>query len=214
MKWILIATFCASVAILVTGVLALVYLDESKPYIDRYANHAGVLGLFVSVIGFGLTVWTVFETLRVSTKAQREIQAAVGDARKETKEFLGKIRIKMMEDTCDQAYSFAAEARHAIRTGSWLRAVEKCHDARQLGLRLLTFRELLETERVAIRVVVNDLKTTIAFIERNRLKDDAPAGMPDDKLKPVDSLVDELEKVRSRLQQQFLEISHADDTSV
>ncbi len=213
MKWILITIFCSSAALVLTGALALFYFDESKLYVDRYANHAGVLGLLVSVIGFGLTVWTVFETLKVSTKAQREIKQAVSEARAETREFLGKIRIRLMEDTSDQAYAFAVDARYAIRIGSWLRAAEKCYDARQFASRLLNFRDLLDIERDSIGTVVEDLKITIAFIERNRLKEGAPAGMPDDKIQPVDSLIDELEKVRSRLQMQILEVEDAGHTT-
>ena len=64
-----------------------------------------------------------------------------------------------------------------------------------------------------IHAAVNELKATVAFIERNRLKDDVPSGMPDDKLQPIDSLIDELEKVRSRLQQQLLRDSHDDSAT-
>src|ERR1022692_1412707 len=164
MKWLLLSTFCLSAALVVAGVLVLVYPDESKPSIDSYANHASVMGFFVSVVGFVLTVWAVFETLRVSTKAQKATQEAVNAARQETRDLLDKIRIKMMGDTCEQAYLYASEARHAIRPENWLRAVERCHDARKLATRLLTFRDLNEVERIAIRAVVDDLKITIAFI--------------------------------------------------
>jgi uncharacterized membrane protein len=210
MKWLLIALCCLSAALVVAGVLGFVYVEETKPFVDFYANHFSVLGFFVSIVGFILTVAAVFETLRVSKKGQEEIQTAAREAREETRELLAKIRLKIMEDVCDQTYSFATEARHAIRTGSWLRVVERCHDARQLALRLLTFRDLADVERDVLLAVVDGLKTTVAFIERNRLKDDAPSGMPEDKLQPIDSLIDVLEKVRSRLQQQVLEISHAD----
>jgi hypothetical protein len=211
MKWLLVALIVLSTALIVGGALTFVYWEECKPFIDAYANHASVLGFFVSVVGFILTVWAVFETLRVSTKAQIAVQEAVIEARQETRLLLDKIRSRMMEDTCEQAFLFASKARYAIRSSSWLRAAERCDDARQLTARMLTFPDLTETERVALRAIIEDLKTTIAFIERYRLKKkDAPAGMPDEKRQSVDSLIDELEKIRARLQQRILEVSHAD----
>ena len=71
MKWLLTALCCVSAALVTAGALGFVYLNETKPYIDLYANHFSVLGFFVSVVGFILTV-AVFETLRVSKKAQGE----------------------------------------------------------------------------------------------------------------------------------------------
>jgi hypothetical protein len=132
------------------------------------------------------------------------------ESREETHALLDKIRNRMMEDTCEHAFLYASEARHAIRSGSWLRAAERCDDARQLAARLLNFADLGDPERTAIRSIVEDLRTTSAFIERQRIeKKDAPKGLPDDKRQPIDSLIDELEKIRSRMQQRILEVSHA-----
>src|SRR5438270_11725628 len=99
---VIIACVLSAVLVL-AGVLAFVFQDETKPHIDHYPNFASVLGFFVSVVGFVLTVAAVFETLRVSRAAQHEIQKAAAEARQETKDLLAKIRVKMMEDTCDQA---------------------------------------------------------------------------------------------------------------
>ena len=207
MKWLLIATCCFSATLLIAGILVFVYPDKTKPYIDDFANRASVFGFFVSVIGFILTVWAVFETLRVSTKAEKEIQGAGIEARQETRALLTKIRDRIMEETCEQAIIFASDAQHAIRSGSWLRAAERCADARKLAARLLSFSELSEAERILIRALVEDLSTTNTWIEKYKLKKkDAPTGMPHEKRQPVDSLIDELEKIRTRLQQRILEV--------
>lgn len=211
---LLLPLLCVLFAVLVcAGVAGFVYEEEIKPYVDRYANMASVLGFFVSVVGFILTVSAIFETLRVTKQAQREVQHAALEGREEARRLLDNIRIKMLEDTCDQAYSFAMEGRNAIRTGSWLRAIEKCHDARQLATRLLIFQDLLDNERAAIRAIVDEVRTTIAFMERNKLKAGAPVGLPDEKLQPIDLLLDELERIRSRFQQQLLEVPHGDVTA-
>lgn len=165
MKWILLSVYFVTALLVASIVLAFVYFEETKPYADLYGNHAGVLGLFVSIIGFALTVWTVYETLKVSTKAQKETAAAVNAARKETKELLEKVRTKMMGETCEQALFYAMEARKSVGKGNWPVAVERCHDARYLATRLFGFREITDAEREAIRTVLEDLKSTIAFME-------------------------------------------------
>jgi hypothetical protein len=211
MKWPLFALFILSGALVFAGVFTFVYWDECKPFIDVIANHASVLGFFVSVVGFILTVAAVLETLKVTIQAQKEVQKAMLESRKETHALLDKIRSRMLEDTCEHAFLYASEARLAIRSGSWLRATERCDDARQLAARLLTFPDILLTESAAIRPILDDMKIAIAFIERNRLgKKIALAGMPDDKRQPVDSLIDELEKIQSRLQQRILEVPNVD----
>ena len=45
--------FVSAVAVL--AVHALVLFDETKPFMERYGNHASVIGLLVSVVGFVLT---------------------------------------------------------------------------------------------------------------------------------------------------------------
>jgi hypothetical protein len=51
--------------------IALYYRDSST-----FANVASIWGLFVGLIGFIVTIWTLFETQRASRTAQREVQAA------------------------------------------------------------------------------------------------------------------------------------------
>ena len=114
MKWLLIATCCFSAILLFAGVLVFIYPDQTKPFIDDYANHASVFGFLLSILGFILTIWAVFETLRVSRKAQKAIHEAVIGARHETKLLLDKIRLRMMEDTCEQSFRAACDARKAI----------------------------------------------------------------------------------------------------
>jgi hypothetical protein len=194
------------IAVATLVIISLTLFDDTKGTADRYGNHASIIGLFVSIVGFALTVWTVLETLRLNTKSQDETRRQVAAARQETRGLLDNIRAKAMSDTCEQAYHYATEARHAIRLSFWVRAAERCQDARQQTLTLLNFQDLRDHERTPIRAVVEDLKTVIAFIERNRIRDNPPAGLPDDKILPVDSLIDELQRVRSRLQQQLMEM--------
>lgn len=212
MKWLLVATCCFFLALVLTGVFAFHYRDQTQPYINDYANHASVLGFFVSVVGFILTVWAVLETLRVSNRAEKEIEIAFAKTQSATNALLDKIRGRMIEDTCEQAILFASLAQDAIRSGLWFRVVETCTYSRRLGVRLLDFSDLSESECTAIREILEELSSSIAWIERYKVaKKDAPPGMPIERRQPVDSLIDVLDKIRSRLHQRILEVSHASD---
>jgi hypothetical protein len=77
---------------------------------------------------------------------------------------------------------------------------------------LLSFQELTEEERTSLWAVVEDLPALVTFIERHRLKKEAPPqGIPPDKVGPLDSLLDVLERMRSRLHHLFFEAPHADE---
>jgi hypothetical protein len=73
--------YSACCALLALAWLSFIFFKESKPFVDSYGNHASVLGLLVSVVGFALTLWTVLETLRVNAKAQEELRKQVNAVR-------------------------------------------------------------------------------------------------------------------------------------
>jgi len=179
-------------------------LIYTKEFVDAYANHATMLGLVVSVVGFGLTVWTLKAGIRANKRAQDKIQQEVEKVRQEAMEMIEKIRSKSLQYTCDQAIFLVEEARYAIRTKNWLRAVEKTGDARRLALDLLGFSALVETERTPMRSIVEDLRTTVSFIERNRLKNGSVIGLPDEKVALLVFLSDVLGQIRSRFNQQLM----------
>lgn len=204
MNWVRPTIYVAGGLVFLFLLIVLFFPEATRPLADLYGNHASVLGLLVSVIGFALTVWTVLE-------AQKAIRQEAAKARKETRKLLANIRVKSLGDTCDQALFVAAEAKNAISTLSWQRAAERCEDARRLTLRLLAFPELTQEEQTVFRTVVEDLKAAVSFIERNRLKPNAPTTMPADKAAPLNSLRDELDKLRTRLHHQLFEVPDDDE---
>src|SRR5258708_15608320 len=107
MKWMRSVLSWCSVLLLVCAVLVGVFFQETRVFFDAFANHASVLGLVVSVVGFVLTVWTVLETLRVSTAAQEVIKKEVNAVRRETMGMLSKISLYSMGNTFEPAFLFA-----------------------------------------------------------------------------------------------------------
>ncbi len=188
----------------------LLFIRELSAFIDRFANLASVLGLVVSIIGFMLTLWTVYETQRVSQNAQRQIEREVAAARKETRQAVEKIALQLLQAECEGIYRLLMEARRAIHDGQWIRSAEKCLESKQAIIRLGAYRQLESNEKLLFANGADDLQATIAFIERNRLKPNPPAGLPNDKLQPLDTLLTLLEKTRARILQLFLESPHGD----
>ncbi|MGH7221678.1 MAG: hypothetical protein ACRELF_00455 [Gemmataceae bacterium] len=195
----------------VLGFLAL-FRQEVFAFIDRLANTASVLGLLVSIIGFVLTLWTVYETQRASRQAQNQIEKEVAAARRETQQAVEKIALQLLQAECEGIYRLLMEPRRAIRDGQWVRAAERCQEAKQGLVHLGAYRHLDRQEKESFATGADDLQATIAFIERNRLKPNPPAGLPDDKLQPLDTALTQLERTRSRLLQLFLEIPYANQS--
>jgi hypothetical protein len=98
-KWILIFLCVLFLAVVVTTVTALIFFDQIK--FDRYGGLASIVGLLVSVVGFGFTLWTVLETREINAKAQHEIREKVSQSEKQTRQLLTNIREKSLSDTCD-----------------------------------------------------------------------------------------------------------------
>ncbi|MEK6262641.1 MAG: hypothetical protein AABP62_28935 [Planctomycetota bacterium] len=184
------------------------YFEATKPFVDHYANHSSLFGLLLSVVGFGVTVWTVFETLRVNAKSQEELQTQIQAARQETKALLSRIQLKSMGDLCEHAFYLATEARIAIRSETWHRVVDICDRARQHALQILDYDDLNDSERIPIRATVEDLKTVVNFVEKYRLKANPPKGLPREKVAVIDSYIDTLQRIRSWLHKRVMENSN------
>lgn len=196
----------------VLGLSMVFFRQEVFAAIDRFANTASVLGLLVSIVGFILTLWTVRETQRVSREAQQQIEKEVAAARRETRQAVEKIALQLLQAECEGIYRLLMEARRSIRDGQWVRAAERCQEARQGLVHLGAYRHLYSEEKDAFTAAADELWETIAFIERYRLKPNPPAGLPLDKLQPLDRSLTHLEKTRSRLLQLFLEIPYANQS--
>jgi type VI protein secretion system component VasK len=76
--------------LVVGGVVVLLGLTLSIALYHResntFANFASIWGLCVSLIGFGLTIYTLIETQRVAREAQQEIQTATIEAQQKIQE--------------------------------------------------------------------------------------------------------------------------------
>src|ERR1700741_4623705 len=101
--------------VLILGVVLLgitfgiaLYQRESS----TFANFASIWGLFVGLIGFVITIYTLFETQRVSRKAQRDIQEATVQAQRAIQNAASEAR-EAVEHSQEQTRRVLERVRHA-----------------------------------------------------------------------------------------------------
>src|SRR5262249_2608770 len=95
--WVLVLVV-SSVLLGITLMLAFAFRDSNS-----FANFASIGGLFVGLIGFSVTIYTLFETQRVSRKAQQVVQTATVEAQQK------------IEDAAKQAQEAVKQTQEQIR---------------------------------------------------------------------------------------------------
>ena len=203
MKLIRIVLWCSSIILLFLVFAALHFFAETKPFVHDYADHASGLGLLVSVVGFGWTLWTVVETLRANAEFQDKLQKQVAAARWETEALLSRIRLQSMSGVREQASYHANEALHAIQAASWLQAAGACKSSRQFGLRVLSYDVLEDTEKTALRNGVEDLDAIRKIAEK--LQAGPSKGITQSQVSLIHKYMDALTRIESRLHQKIME---------
>src|SRR5260370_11670962 len=78
---------------------------------STFASVASIWGLFVGLIGFAVTIYTLFETQRVSRKAQREVQTATVEAQQKMEE-----AAKQAQEAVKQAQEPTRQALRRVRS--------------------------------------------------------------------------------------------------
>jgi type VI protein secretion system component VasK len=110
--WHVIWLLMLMVAVLLLGltlVIALYHHDSST-----FANVASIWGLFVGLIDFIVTIYTLFETQRVARKAQHEIQAATLEAQQKIQE-AAKQAQEGVKNAQAQTRQLLERVRHGVR---------------------------------------------------------------------------------------------------
>jgi hypothetical protein len=207
------------VLVLVVGVLLLgvtlalaFYYSESS----TFANVASIWGLFVGLIGFIVTIYTLFETQRVSRQAQREIQTAtveaqhkieeaarqaqeaVKSAQEQTRQVLDRVRHGIREADFSTLHMWVRELRTAAGRGDWHRALIFAEECPPVAERLRNAEALEEEERNGLREGADNLRLVQAHIRNTRLNTEA-TGLAASHTKNIEALAALLERLGGRL---------------
>jgi hypothetical protein len=201
------------VFLVVGGLLVLIpQYPQVRARIDQLGNSASVIGLVLTAIGFGATLWTIWETQRQNEEAQRRIEREVAAVRGESKQAVEKIRLKLLADELEIIRRSIANAKSILdrEEGTrehWSRFIASCQEVRFSAIRLAHFPNILQDEKNLLQARGDQLGFLIEFVQRTRLKDDAPARLTWDRIKSLDNLLLSVESIRGRLQQLLMEIA-------
>ena len=150
-------------------------------FADQWGNTASVVGLALAVIAFPLTWWFQWRTKRAQQQA------------------LLRASFDLLRTAIDALLREIETAREAGRLGLWLRAFDCCHRAKAQAVRLVGNAHLTTGEIGDLRCGADDLTLVIEYIERNKLRPDAPAAFQQDKREKLDRLSERLTAVQTRL---------------
>lgn len=207
------------IGVLFVGVLLLALsLAVAVQYRENtaFVNVAGIWGLFVGLIGFAVTIYTLFETQRVSRKAQHEIsaatlaaqerieeaakqaEAAVKAAQEYTRRVLERVSHGMREADFLTLQMWVRELRTAAGRGDWQRALFIAEESPAVAERLRNAEGLEDAERDGLREGADNMRLIQAHIRNTRL-DTQTLGLAPGHAKSLEALTTLLERLRGRL---------------
>lgn len=198
----------ALAALTVAGVV----LTLAKPeFTHAFGDTASVWGLWVSLVGFILTVWAVLETQRATREAQEKVAVAVADSRRETKQAVQKIALQLLREECESFSRLIHEAIRASEGQHWASVEEKFQEAQRLTTRLVLHRGLETDEKTVLMGAQSDLEQTVKYARTRRIgKGKTTTALPDTKRSALEKLAMKVEAVLARLRQRVLEPPHVD----
>ena len=196
-------------------VLALVFALYQRED-SAFANFASIWGLFVGLIGFSVTIYTLFETQRVSRTAQEEVQTAtieaqqaiqkaaseaqeaVKNVQEQTRQVLERIRHGVREADFSTLRMWVRELRAAADLGDWHRALFFAVECPAVAERLRNAEGLEADERQGLREGADNLRLVQAHIRKARLNTQT-TGLAVKHAENVEGLAALLERLGGRL---------------
>jgi hypothetical protein len=183
---------------------------------SAFANFASIWGLFVGLIGFLVTIYTLFETQRVARDAQREvqratveaqqsIQSAVRDAQEavknvqeQTRQILERVRHGVRGADFLTLLMWVRELRTAAKSGDWQRALFFAAECPAVAERLRHAEGLEDGERQGLREGAENLRLIWSHIHKTRLNTPTK-GLAASHAQSLELLVVLLERLGGRL---------------
>jgi hypothetical protein len=173
--------------------ICLLFAEEDKSalmsFFDKWSNAASVIGLAIAVIGFAITLWSVWRV------------------KKYVRKVVGRIGGQLLSAEIAILLRLITDVRDAGRDRNWLRAIDRGQQARLIIVTLWHNHLLLKQEQDALRKADDDLRLVVQFIENSRLPSDPPVdNLPDPKKLSLDRMVTTLGDIKGRLQSMVMEV--------
>jgi hypothetical protein len=125
---------------------------------NAVGNQASVAGLFVSLVGFALTIWTLLLTQRIEREARARIERAVSEAQAQAREAVTKIGKHLLTGEAARFRQLVRVIQRAVRGGRCERAARGCEGARHFCVHFRENPHLREEERDRLGRAQNDLR--------------------------------------------------------
>lgn len=192
----------------------LAYLHRND---SEWANYAGIAGLCLAIVGFPVTIYSLFETQRASREVQRqaaeaarEAKAAVEQAQADTKQALDKVAMMLLAGDLERLQAAVNAVFDFGDHAVWSRALLHCREAGVLAAALRINPRLQENERTTLAQGAEALAHAQTSITVNRInKNTTTRGLPAIHATSLQILALNLTAMRARLNAVSLEAPHA-----
>jgi hypothetical protein len=192
--------------------LAYFHRNESE-----WANYASIAGLGLAVVGFPITIYSLFETQRAgreaqrqATEAAREAKVAVEQARRDTRQALERVAMMLLAGDLERLHAAVTAVLDFGDHAIWPRALLYCREAGNLASALRVNRWLREDEQTSLALGASALTLAQTYISENRInKNSTKRGLYRTHAENLQSFAMSLTAVRARLNAISLEDPHA-----
>jgi hypothetical protein len=166
-------------------------LENWLPKISDYADIASLLGLVVSILGFGFT-------LRQVKKSRTAAEEAVAIARRA----IDDVGSRLLFTQVGTAVRLLQELRGSCRDNKWDRAIDRCEQLRIVLAGLVDDCRLQERERRNIAFAIDDMALVIKHLEGI---EEAKGSLPRGTRRKLDKIMIDLGGIDGRLKIPTLE---------
>jgi hypothetical protein len=163
-------------------------------FCNDYGNAASIVGFAITLIGFVVT-WV-------------GIKRAADDARKQITAALNRIAYQTLAADIEQAIRYIGGARSFGRGGLWHTALDKLNEATLTVRQLSGNPQLSPAEKSAVELAVQHLIGVARAVEKQKLRKDATPRFAEPTVAALDTVVESLGRIQSRLANLALESPH------
>ncbi len=165
---------------------------------EHYGDIASVVGLVISILGFGVTIFGV-----------RKAKQAAEGARQAAREAVLKIKSQILSNELEAAIRLVRGIEKHCREKKWGEAADLCDEARSRLSQIPQDDRLTESDRQAINISVDILGRHLIHVDQIR---SAPENktLSTGKLKELHQIITTLGQIYGRLQSIALEFKLGD----
>jgi hypothetical protein len=215
--WIILV-FLLSIGVLIIGPAALVYWrwSDYRRFSAQWGGEIGVGAAWLSLVGFGLTIFAVLATHRAEQKAdheihraQTEMQASLEALREENRNTIERIGVALVTRETAALLQAARQLQSACGQGQWQPAMTLCQEITHAVLALCGHPHLTDAERDDLRSATADMNQIRLHIQNYRLgSDSTKRGLVKEKDEALVRVIDRIYAIDNRLKRETLEVPH------